>query len=354
VYSPLGGPQLMSAWGGACVDTKRNDLLVFGGGHTDLTDNAVYAFNFDSLVWRRKVSSSATAANDDSETNADGSPASRHTYDTLHYNAGLDKMIVGVGGFLAGPGGIGSDVPWGFDCATENPNTSLTAAWTQYDTGKGATLGSPHASMAYDPAQAKYFTQYSTGFASFDPTAGAGSQWTTLHDFEGPNTSHNTTDVALLSSNEMTWVNTADGGEIWARFLTDPWSYIGSESTGIGVTGDINLLDIANPGMRWDSNLGCMLLWGGLVTGGQDSRDVYVYDPRPNSIKRVSGWGDVPDAPQTNGTFGRWSYIGRCNSAYFGLWVLVNTTTSDVFFYRSFDRAAARGLFPQWGSRLGA
>src|SRR5882724_5625402 len=74
VYSPLGNVQLMTAWGGGCIDTLRKDLLIFGGGHTDLTDNAVYAFSFDPgsanfLTWRRKVSSSAVAANNDSETN---------------------------------------------------------------------------------------------------------------------------------------------------------------------------------------------------------------------------------------------------------------------------------------------
>jgi hypothetical protein len=338
VYSPLGGPQLMSAWGGACVDTSRKDLLVFGGGHLDLTDNAVYAFNFDpgsgnNLTWRRKVSSSNPAANDDSETNADGSPASRHTYSCLLYRASLDKMIVGPGGFLAGGGGVRSAAAWGFDCATENPSSSLTSAWTRYDDGP-STVGDPRAAMAYDPSTAKYYVQFSTGFVSFDPTAGSGSQWTVLHDFEGPNTSDNTTDAALFGPNKMYWVNTADGGELWARIFTDPWTYTGAESTGIGATGDINILDVANPGMRWEPSLANLVLWGGTATGGTDNRDIYKVSSS-GAVTRVGGTGATPDNPQANGTFGRFAYLGGCGSAYSGLWALVNSTTGHVYFYRS-------------------
>jgi hypothetical protein len=346
VYSPLGGPQLMTAWGGACVDTSRKDLIVAGGGHADLTDNAVYAFNFETLVWRRKVSSSAVAANDDSEVNADGSPASRHTYDSLLYDVARDSVVFAPGGFLAGPGGIRSVRLWEFAASTENPSAALPSAWTRRDDHPSPT---PNAVMAFGPTSGLYFTQAGNdGLHSFNITAAPGSQWIQLTSFEGPNFSDNTVAVAPLTPNQITWVNTADSGDIWSRNLTTPYAYIGSESTGIGATGDINILDVTNPGMRWEPVLGKMLLWGGLATGGTDRRDTYRLDMTAKTVTRVAGTGDIPDAPQTNGTFGRWAYLGGCGANYSGLWVLVNNTTSDVFFFRSSGAPPVSGAPPSF------
>ena len=71
------------------------------------------------------------------------------------------------------------------------------------------------------------------------------------------------------------------------------------------------------------------MLWGGTLAGGTDNRDVYEMDPLTWVITRRAGTGDTPDNPQTNGTFGRWAYLGDCGSNWRGLFVLVNNAAVE-------------------------
>lgn len=333
--------QIMTAWGGACVDTSRKDLIVWGGGHQDYSGNEVYAFNFDPasgnyLTWRRKTYYS-TPANDDSESNSDGSPASRHTYAGLLYDAARDTMVVAPGGFLAGLTGIRSSRAWEFACSTESPSTAAPSAWTQKDQAPTITPGSgpePFMSMAYDPVSGLYFTQHGRGFARFNPAASPGSQWTGLTDFEGPVITDDMCCVATIGPPRIMWASIAGGGDVFARNLQSN-AYINSESAGVNATGDVNVFDSAFCGFGWEPVLQCALAWAGTVTGGLSNRDVYAYEPNSNKCVRIPGYGDTPGNPNSNGTFGRWAYLGGCGAAYRGLWILVNTTTSHVYFYRS-------------------
>lgn len=338
-----GGSQaaITSAFSGACVDTSRKELLVWGGGHGDYTGNEVYAFNVNPaspnyLTWRRKTFPS-TPLNNDSEANADGSPASRHTYSGILYSASLDKMVVAPGGFLAGPTGVASAASWLFDCTTESPNSAAPSAWTRKDDAPTiAPGGGPESkmSMVRDAVNGLYYTQHGRGFARFDPTAGTGSQWTELTNFEGPAVGFDTSIWLPGTPRHMVWSSDQDSGDIFARRL-DTNAYIGAETTGVGATGAINILDFKGVGMGYEPNLGQAILWGGLVTGGVDRRDTYRLDFSTKVITRLSGTGDIPDAPATFGVYGRWAYLGDCGSQYNGLWMLVNSTTSDVYFYRS-------------------
>lgn len=52
--SAAGGPKnVMDAWGGGAYDTKRDALLVFGGGHGDYAGNEVYSYSLTGSVWIR-------------------------------------------------------------------------------------------------------------------------------------------------------------------------------------------------------------------------------------------------------------------------------------------------------------
>src|SRR5947209_20519883 len=49
-----GGPaNVIAAWGGGALDTQRNRLVLFGGGHGDYWGNEVYAFDIGTLAWSR-------------------------------------------------------------------------------------------------------------------------------------------------------------------------------------------------------------------------------------------------------------------------------------------------------------
>ena len=87
---------VMSSWGGAAFDTKRNLLLVTGGGHNDYGGNEVYHFRLDTLRWERATNPSPMkpVGNGQFEV-ADGSqaPISFHSYDGLVYVPPLDRMF---------------------------------------------------------------------------------------------------------------------------------------------------------------------------------------------------------------------------------------------------------------------
>jgi hypothetical protein len=93
VQGPLA---VMSSWGGGAFDTKRNMLLITGGGHNDYGGNEVYHFRLDTLRWERATDPSPMRplGNGAFEV-ADGSqaPISFHSYDGLVYVPTIDRMF---------------------------------------------------------------------------------------------------------------------------------------------------------------------------------------------------------------------------------------------------------------------
>ena len=52
-WGDAGPSSIMLAWSGGTLDTKRNRLLVWGGGHGDYAGNELYAFDLNNLQWSR-------------------------------------------------------------------------------------------------------------------------------------------------------------------------------------------------------------------------------------------------------------------------------------------------------------
>ena len=78
---------VMNAWSGGVYDTDRDQLVIWGGGHTDYAGNEVYAFGpltADSPTWHRLTNPSTPPA-DNTPRGSDGRPVSRHTYNLLAY-----------------------------------------------------------------------------------------------------------------------------------------------------------------------------------------------------------------------------------------------------------------------------
>src|SRR5581483_3931868 len=49
----VGVDGVMSLWSGGAFDTKRNRLIVWGGGHFGYAGNEIYAFDVNTLSWTR-------------------------------------------------------------------------------------------------------------------------------------------------------------------------------------------------------------------------------------------------------------------------------------------------------------
>jgi len=98
-----GGPgNVIGAWCSGVLDTKRNRLVVWGGGHNDYYGNEVYAFDISTFTWHRLNDPSPIKdKNICGPYNPDSTPVSRHTYGGLAYIAHADRFF-GLGGSQAG------------------------------------------------------------------------------------------------------------------------------------------------------------------------------------------------------------------------------------------------------------
>lgn len=91
------GPQaVVAAWGGAIFDTRRNVLVITGGGHTDYGGNEVYEFDLDSRRWARVTEPSPMtplAVSGRFAVVGSEAPVSSHTYDGLVYLPKHNEMF---------------------------------------------------------------------------------------------------------------------------------------------------------------------------------------------------------------------------------------------------------------------
>jgi hypothetical protein len=100
----VSGPiDVIRAWGGAALDTKRNAMIFNGGGHSGYGGNEVYVFWLDTLKWERLTDPSPMVRNE--TVTADGrkseqwlvvgdvAPISTHTYGSLIYLPNVDRIM---------------------------------------------------------------------------------------------------------------------------------------------------------------------------------------------------------------------------------------------------------------------
>ncbi|MEZ5481332.1 MAG: hypothetical protein R3E73_03890 [Porticoccaceae bacterium] len=96
-------PELLLVLSGGDFDSKRNRLMIFGGGHADYCGNEWLAFDLDELGWHLLSGPSDLVGYDDqSGKTPDGNPASRHTYNGLAYIASSDEFLVHGGSLVTG------------------------------------------------------------------------------------------------------------------------------------------------------------------------------------------------------------------------------------------------------------
>lgn len=107
---------IMSAWNGGVYDSRRDRLLVTGGGHWDYSGTEVYAFSLVNMTWERitdpygyneqpryKSEEEGRTAIKTGKTDSplyrrlyydDGTPVSRHVYGSIDYDANTDSLYI--------------------------------------------------------------------------------------------------------------------------------------------------------------------------------------------------------------------------------------------------------------------
>lgn len=308
------GPSaIVSAWGGAAFDIKRNALVVTGGGHTAYGGNEVYEFRLEDLRWHRVTEPSSYESNPAYAEDAhpgnyvrthDGAPISSHTYDGLQYLPGLGRVFF----FGGSQWRAGNNYDWHaylLDPVTqtwvrkaEAPTYSLTPA-SAWDSKRQRVLVTTKTGvMAYDPAMDAWEHVAGGWYSQVDRVAA----YDPVHDrllLIGPES--NKKPIAYLDLGKKTDLVAPD------------------------LTGDA--VPLWRPGLVYDSERKVFVAWGG-------NRSVWTIDPATwVATKFANSQGPAPSSKtadgkdKNRGTYSRWQYVPDYdvfigyNSAHDNVWL---------------------------------
>jgi len=296
VRGNTGCAAIVSAWSGAIADTRRNRLLIWGGGHSDYLGNELYALDLNGMQMHRLNEATLPAASGCQEAiGTPPAPNSRHTYGGLSYVVQRDQMFV-FGGALA-TSGCASHGIWTLDLQS--------LQWEKRDPAKGGVFQrmSDIPNSDYDPVTKKvYFSNtYSGEFGAYDADTNTVTILRTGHSDGVPNGIS-----SVVDPSRRLFISVGNGFAGGYR-LSDGAPFDWSMRThGCGP-----VRDALYPGMAYDPDLKRVVLWAGGST-------VYLLDPDAKSCVAVTYPGG-PGAQQPNGTHGRFRYFSSL-----GLFVLVN------------------------------
>lgn len=315
-YSGVEGHSaVMDSWSGGAYDTKRDRLIVWGGGHNAYAGNEIYVFDIATMAWSRATEPS-TGIIQNALYYSDGKPSSRHTYNMLVYVPDpVDRfMAIGAGSTYGETGGSGSAVD-AFNFAT---NTWSARASIPSAAGYAAMYGSV---AAYDAGSGHiwFHDTLSGTLREYDPVA---NTWQVR-------VSNYLEDYSTAAVDPVRRLMVTVGGKtgllVWN--LNSPTSAPTKPTT----SGDKTIEGAQAPGFVYDSASKLFVGWDGGTA-------VYTLNPSTWVWTKVNPAGSntvTPTAAEARGTYGRFQYVPSKN-----VFVGVNRTTENVYFYRLSSGAA--------------
>ncbi len=311
---------IVDEWSGGAFDTRRSWLLVWGGGHNNYSGNEVYAFDMNTLQWRRLTDPSTDVGG--SETTGyypDGLPRSRHTYDYVEYVPSIDRFCSFGGAAQYPDGNTETD---NLDCL--NPASGSWETSVYQDVPKRAFESNINAVSAYDPVQ-DYVYLHTTWIGDdprlmrWKPTPGPGGTWEVLtgYDWIGD-------DINAAIHPQQRVMVALGAGEFWVWDLDNPTAGQLQPAT----SGDSAIENQPAPGLAYDPVSNLLVAWNG-------GTDVYLLE-----YDDAAGWGwsvrapapgnsVIPSAGTAVGTYGRFRYVPSRN-----VFVVVNSIHENVYVYR--------------------
>jgi len=307
---------VIGAWSSGAYDTKRDRLIVWGGGHGDYSGNEIYAFSLKTFTWTRVTDPSPFWPGDPNNSaertqHPDGSPITRHTYDYLDYiPPPVDRFFCGGGAVLWRGGQFGDETTYLFDfdakkwsAGSDDPSrgTGSTCAVAPDGTVWQHGAREPYNYLsAYDPVHDVWTKHavYKDGW--FGYARGAG-----------------------IEPRKMKYV-VVGAGDTWV------WDLLRPDESGVRLStrGDTGAEDSNYPGIDFDQVTGRMVCWNG--GAGVYSLDL---DTATWTRHNTQGVGTTPPGASGSGTNGRWRYAPNLN-----LFVCVNGVRENVFVYRHAER----------------
>lgn len=295
-------PGVTNAWNSAAMDTRRNRLVIWGGGHNDYLGNELYALDLGSLSIKRltdpglPVTPSACP-----ETVAGGTqPNSRHTYDGIAYVEHADSLF-SFGGSLASCGSF-SATTWMYSFATEK--------WERRKPAGRIPRADPGVATAYDPVTKKVFVHDLESLYSYDPAADRYE-----HLSGGMEIDYHMTAVLDPVRRKLLVVGAG------RAYIYDVGSGSWHMRRMLRSTGGDPIVKSVYPGMAYDPVRDRIVAWNGGNTVYSLNLETRVWTP----ITYPGG----PGPAEENGTYRRWSY-----SPASGVFVVVNSVDSDAYALR--------------------
>jgi hypothetical protein len=315
---------VVRAWSGGIADTRRNRMILWGGGHSDYAGNEIYAFDLGTLRLTRLNDPSPIA--ECAQATPDGRANTRHTYGALAYIAHADRMFVFGGGSYCPRGNSSSDT-WTLNFET--------LEWKRMDPVHGGSPnGENHGTIAaYDPGtKLVYVWDRATGFWSYDYDRNA---YKFLSSFTPLGLHAN----GVVDPKAELFLAFGDG-QIWAvpigpkgrRSPQDKSKAKGCES----------LARSSSPGLAYDPTLDRIVGWPDF------GPTVYLYNSATNSCTAQTFAANAPEdsahagsGHTSNGTFGRFQYFPSA-----GVFVLVNDSNINTHTLRLTPPAAVSAAPP--------
>ena len=292
---------IINAWSGGAYDTKRDRLLVWGGGGNDYRGNEIYAFDIETLTWHRLTEPSPNLGGDDANLNPDGTPRARRTYDTLEYLPTIDRFCA-----------FGAADPTGGKTNHRVSCLNLdTLNWEQrqpgFNKGSGNTTGSV---VAFDPASGFLWRKRvnSSLMERYDPITDI---WAELGK-PFPISNKGTAEIDPVQRKFV--VLGRDNQSIW-----DVDSHQGPKP--IEAVGPAPRQ--RNPGVAYDPSSGQIVVWegGARVYTLNLGANVWLEHEPSNQV--------APGKQASYGTYGRFRYVPSRN-----VFIVVNSVDENVFFYK--------------------
>jgi hypothetical protein len=292
-------PSLVQAWNGGTVDTLRNRLLVWGGGHADYWGNEMYALDLASLTIQRIVEPSPKT----SEANCtsalpDGTPVSRHTYDGLAYIAHADRFFA-VDGAMS-PCGYADSASWTYDFAAKNWSLMLAKSATQTHYGTMAV---------YDAASKRVYVKDQYSFFAYSLED---NQYTKLNSVDQSVDYHLS---AAIDSKRRKFVMIGNGVQV-IDLATNQMTKMNTTNAPAFVTSQ------QSPGIAYDPVADRIVAWHG-------GSNVYALDMDTGVWSQVATNPGPTAAAPAQGTFGRWGYIPQ-----YRVFALINDIDQNAWVFK--------------------
>lgn len=310
---------------GAVYDTKRDCLVLWGGGHGDYAGNEFYSFCLQTRQWTRlndpslSTDSAGVTALSGYYPDASGQPdpqqpRSGHSYQNMQYVPSLDAYcLFGIPVGYPGTSYLDHTVCW-------SPVTRHWSALPSDITQKPmVSIGSVTATHPLTQVVYALGTIYRYWLASWAPTT---NTWHKLSPLL-PNEQYAYYRSAVIDPVRNTLV--AVGGSNAPSYTIDlgqptitlqPLAMTGAEAIHSGRR---------NPGLAYYPSSGQVVAWNG-------GASLYALDVPTRTwteVQPAPGNTVTPTNPYSTGTYTRFAY-----SEKFSVFVLVNGLKDDVYLYR--------------------